>query len=227
MPEAFRVGVQRPNDDSPHWGAGRLDQKQAVERILTQARRHKGAGYRRGLRGEDLGRKRTLAEIGKIEPRVLKRMHVGDLERLICLKDGTRVFTRRIEYQQPVIQTSGNSAVDTLYTLVFRELPDWGQENWGICNRRPISGLDLWSQHAPWPPPDPGSNALDIGGVGKSSGDKIAAALVKEPECGKILWNGRAWNPDSGWRVVPGIGHGDHLHVEGRRTRTGSPAASC
>lgn len=229
MAEAFRVGVERPSDESIHWGSGRLSHKQALERVFTQLRKHKGAGYRRGARGEDLGPKRTLAELQSIEPDVLDRMRVGDVERIRCLKDGTLVFVRRVQFHREpeTVPTAGNSAIDRLYALVFRELPDWGQENWGICNRRPIAGTSIWSQHCPWPAPDDGSNAIDIGGIGKATGDKLAAALVKEPACGKILWNGRAWDRERGWRVVPGIGHDDHLHVEGPRTRTGQPLASC
>lgn len=92
----------------------------------------------------------------------------------------------------------------------------------GICNRRPIAGTSIWSQHAY-------CNALDIGiplvtegvryswsgqfvyfgeGYDVGYGDEIRAFL-RSRRLGTTLWRTRR--------------HWDHIHVEGPVKRTGTP----
>jgi hypothetical protein len=142
------------------------------------------------------------------------------------------VATRVIMDEPPKLQTQGNSDIDKIYTYLTRNFKG---RNGGICNKRNIAGSSSWSQHAPWPPPDPGSNAVDWFSSPDNmdelydQGRKLAAAASKEPSSvpvGLILCGSQSWEPGRGWAPSSAAYH-RHLHIQGRRTRTGYPSGSC
>lgn len=83
----------------------------------------------------------------------------------------------------------------------FGAVPDWGAYE---C--RTIAGTDTPSQHA-W------GNAWDIGIAGVSNQQPVVSFLQTLPITGRILW---AQNRPSD--------HSDHIHVEGIKERSGTPA---
>jgi hypothetical protein len=44
---------------------------------------------------------------------------------------------------------------------------------------------------------------------------------------GRIIYAGKVWDRTRGWHDSPGIGHYDHVHVEGYPERRGTPRSSC
>jgi hypothetical protein len=133
---------------------------------------------------------------------------------------------RCVEDAAPLQETIGNSKIDRIYSEVTAR---WKVESWGICNRRYIDGTTTWSQHCPWPAPDPGSNAWDIHASTFTMGRvaKALAANAEKWEVGRGIYAGRVWDRVRGWHDSPGIGHYDHIHVEGYPERTGTPRSGC
>ena len=142
------------------------------------------------------------------------------------------IGTRIILDEPPTRQSGGNSDIDAIFTWLVRNK---NGRNGGVCNRRNISGSSSWSQHSPWPAPDPGSNAIDWFSSPDNmdelseQGRALAAAASKEPgsvPVGLILCGSQSWSPPTGWHSS-GAEYHRHLHIQGRRTRTGSPQGSC
>lgn len=142
------------------------------------------------------------------------------------------VSTRVINDEQPTIASDGNHDIDKIWTWLLRN--EKGR-NGGICNRRPIAGSSTWSQHSPWPSPDPGSNAVDWFSYPDTmdalydQGARLATAARTDPvevPVGLILVGSKAWTPSAGWHTS-GAEYHRHLHIQGRKTRTGTPRAAC
>jgi hypothetical protein len=138
------------------------------------------------------------------------------------------IGTRVIEDEKPTIQTEGNSDIDKIFTYLVRT---FNGRNGGICNKRNIAGTGTWSQHSPWGPPDPGSNAVDWFSIPDNmdelseQGRELAAAASREPGAvpvGLILCGSQAWEPGRGWHTS-GAEYHRHLHIQGRRERSGTP----
>jgi hypothetical protein len=138
------------------------------------------------------------------------------------------IGTRIILDEPPTRQTDGNSDIDKIFTwLVENE----NGRNGGICNKRNIAGSSQWSQHSPWGPPDPGSNAVDWFAIPDTmdqlyeEGHRLANAASQEPgsvPVGLILCGSTAWAPGVGWHPSSAEYH-RHLHIQGRRERSGTP----
>jgi hypothetical protein len=142
------------------------------------------------------------------------------------------IGTRIIMDEPPQVQTEGNADIDKIFTWLVR---NENGRNGGICNRRNIAGSSSWSQHSPWPPPDPGSNAVDWFASPDTMDElyeqahRLAGAASREPSSvpvGLILVGSQKWEPGSGFSQS-GAEYHRHLHIQGRRTRTGSPQSSC
>lgn len=138
------------------------------------------------------------------------------------------IGTRIIMDEKPTVQTEGNSDIDKIFTWLVR---NENGRNGGICNKRNIAGSSSWSQHSPWPPPDPGSNAVDWFASPDSMDElydqahRLANAANKEPASvpvGLILCGSQSWEPGRGWGPSSAEYH-RHLHIQGRRTRSGTP----
>lgn len=78
--------------------------------------------------------------------------------------------------------------------------------DWGTYNRRKIAGSTSWSQHA-W------GNAWDIG-CSLAEGDALVRWLKAERDSGRLPIGTILW------RVKD---HFDHIHVEGKPKKTGTP----
>jgi hypothetical protein len=142
------------------------------------------------------------------------------------------IATRVIDVTPPTVQTEGNSYVDAIFTFLVRNLKG---RNGGICNRRPISGTSTWTQHCPWPSPNPGSNAIDWFSYPDTMDElyQQANAVAKAATNGElkgmvglILVGQKAWAPSIGWHFSTAEFH-RHLHIEGFKKRTGSPRSAC
>lgn len=222
MDTRFRIGYRgwetwtRPKD------------LRAALRILRRRARRAGASTlalkRRG--SDRWGRPRTLDEGLARLREILPRAPVGEVW-WVRLDYGPQVLTVRVVAPTArVAETAGNSRIDRIYGEVTAR---WQVESWGICNRRYIDGTTTWSQHCPWPAPDPGSNAWDIH-ASRRRMRKIADELARNAEAwgvGRVIYDGRVWDRTRGWHVSPGIGHQDHIHVEGYPERSGTPRGSC
>lgn len=220
----FRV-VQPDGDLSPP-----LELVEAIQRVRERGRRL-GPRYRIGERGQDPGRWRE--RFGDAIERF--RGHLaGAVEGEVWTLEGELrpavVRVRVVEVEPPPIATQGNTRIDAIYTFVVRAFPG-RVDSAGICNRRPIAGSSTWSQHAPWPAPDPGANAWDW--FAPSFDELVDQALVVvgagrrgEIPLGRLIVADRTWTPAHGWQEHGGQFH-RHVHVEGDPTRVGSPAWSC
>ena len=163
--------------------------------------------------------------------KILARADVGTVAQInageVAGKPKAELAIRKVEVTPPPIQTVGNAKIDAIYTAVVREF-DVG--NYGICSRRAIAGTSSWSQHSPWPEPDEGANAWDIGARFTLLED-VAAYLYEQRNAlpiGRIIFNRRVWDPERGWHGYYGADpHTSHIHVEGRPERGGTPRATC
>lgn len=237
-----RVGITKPSTAKPDLVTTWLDREYgedgAVKQIgrRTYYPRHRGKKFivrRRGDTWSDpMLRKDALNRFADI----LSDNEVGDVAVISSLRSGFRWLGRTVDEEPDAVQTEGNEHIDVIYAFAFLQMKHLGGRDWGICNRRNIDGTTIWSQHSPWPEGQGckrGANAMDIGMIGpdaKKNGWLLAKAIVNElggEVCGKVLWDGQAWTSGGVFHPVPGIGHFDHLHVEGPVTRTGPPRASC
>jgi hypothetical protein len=201
----------------------------AMRRLRKQAR-NTGPRWRIKERGEDdwgMWRDKVNDVIVHARDRVTT-MGIGD----VLLVDGENhpytITIRKVDVEPPVIQTEGNSKVDQIYTYVIRK---YHVMNYGICNRRYIDGTTDWTQHAPWPDPDKGSNAWDIGAVTQSMLYTIATDLVGQAKGGqlpiyRVIVGNKIWDSVQGWHTYTGEFH-THVHAEGTPDRTGQPRSSC
>jgi hypothetical protein len=140
------------------------------------------------------------------------------------------IGTRIILDEKPTRQTDGNDDIDKIFTwLATNE----NGRNGGICSKRNIAGSASWSQHSPWGPPDPGSNAVDWFAIPDTmdalydQGHRLASAAQREPgsvPVGLILCGSTSWAPGRGWAPSSAEYH-RHLHIQGRRERSGSPGS--
>jgi hypothetical protein len=237
MADAYRIAVRVPWDADwgPDWGPRwpHIDQAMAALRQRVDRRKHRGKGFRQRGRDEAFGPIREMAEALEIFGEVMTRSDPGDIRFLMAVKDHVIWMMRHVEVPDPVIdRPEANQHVDWIYTHVFRELrsqfPD--AENWGTCNRRFIAGTTIWSEHCPWPaalPQGEGANAIDIHDSATAMHALAYDHLAGQAHVAKILYADHEWLPSGGWRPVPGIGHYDHIHVEGPREHGPSPLASC
>jgi len=226
----IRFRVRKPSGSWAHprrlRGAMRLVRRYIVGDKLRDKRR----GDARW--GRPRSRKPALEHFAVL----LEKSTVGDLCLLVPI-GGKQVWVRVVDVAPPLIQTEGNSKIDRIYSYVRTHYPRAGSA--GICCRRLISGSSSWSQHSPWPRPDPGSNAWDIT-AGFRLMRKITYALVAEGvlwhnsggkeglPVGRAIFNYRIWDPIQGWHAYTGEDpHTGHAHVEGTPERTGQPRARC
>lgn len=166
-----------------------------------------------------------------------RRAFPGEVGQVVELAAGElTLYLRTVETEPPTIQTEGNSKIDLIYTAVVRAFK---VSNYGICSRRNIAGSSSWTQHCPWPAPDPGSNAWDIGAsfsqLSKVKDFLFAEALAYQRTngsdglpIGRWIFNRQIWDPVQGVHPYTGSDpHTGHIHCEGLPERTGQPRASC
>ena len=225
-----RYKVRKPNGDwaRPRKVSGAM---RLVRRYIVGAALH---DKRRGDRswGRYRGRKAAVAHFAAL----VEKGSVGDLC-LLAPKVGKQVWVRVVDVAPPLVNTEGNSKIDRIYTFVRTHYSRSGSA--GICCRRLIAGSSSWTQHCPWPRPDPGSNAWDIT-AGFRLMRKITNALVAQGELwhhsggkdglplGRAIFNHRVWDPLQGWHAYTGEDpHTGHIHAEGVPQRGGQPRASC
>ena len=203
----------------------------AKDNVRDQARKYavdKDRRMRLGIRGKgELGMWRT--ELDKTMEQWENLIHSNKPGEVILLdveEYPYSIGTRIIDVAPPTKQTDGNDDIDKIFTWL---VANKNGRNGGICNRRAISGTSTWSQHSPWPAPDPGSNALDwfsypdsMNELYDQGHDVVRAKLP----IGLVLVGNQAWEPDRGWHLSSAEYH-RHLHIEGRNHRGGSPQGSC
>jgi len=158
--------------------------------------------------------------------RHLRRAKLGDIWQFECRRaGGPRWAVVKVKVRLPTVDTVGNSRIDDIYTFVLARWSD--TDSAGICARRLIRGGSGWSQHSPWGPPDPGSNAWDIVHRFTVMGE-ISAALTQLNVVGRVIFNRRIWDPAQGWHAYTGTDpHTSHIHAEGTPERSGMPLSSC
>lgn len=201
-------------------------------RSLAAKKAPDDARFRLKIRGDEFStwRKSLSSTMDRWTDLLKNRCQVGDVLVLDISDQPYSILTRVVDIAPPLIQTEGNSDIDTIWTYIKRDL-NTDFRNGGICNRRYIDGTTTWTQHSPWPPPDPGSNALDIflrtmEQMYDLSNKLVAAANQGKLQIGRLIIGAKQWTPGSGWHYYGGNFH-RHIHVEGLPTRTGAPRASC
>jgi hypothetical protein len=215
--EAYQIGIDRAVDEGGPKDWTKPLSLAAGERVLLRiASRQRGRGYRIRERGESFGGIRKFRELKQRAPQRMKALKFGEVLVVWCLRNDVRILVRCVHVQPELIPTAGDDDVDFNHTLIFRERKDRypNAVSWGICVRRFIDGTHIWSTHSP-KRHDCLARAEDFHAT-KSEMEEIATDLANNGRCGKILHAGRAWTPEGGWRVVPGIGHFDHVHAESR-----------
>jgi hypothetical protein len=176
-------------------------------------------------------RKDLDATLERMRSAIDTRGRVGDKFALDGIKGAFIARVRIIDISPPIKQTEGNDDIDEIYTWWTTNLKDSEWWNGGICNRRFISGTTTWTQHCPWPDPDPGSNAFDgfrptMSQLYETADDIVSAAKHDDLPLGRIIVGQRQWTPSQEWHFYGGEFH-RHGHQEGLRTRTGQPKGSC
>jgi hypothetical protein len=234
MADSFRIATKVPWEDhirewSPRFGTAEAVSQELLDRANHPEHRGQGFQFRMRCPGDDFGPKRTFKDLRDTATRRLKAADFGDMLLCKALKDNVVWHIRKIKEDDPALDLpEANSHIDYLYTYFFRDhKKDFAAiENWGTCNRRYIDGTTDWSQHSPWLAPDAGCNAIDI----HSSYQVMfnvsrRASSLGAPHVAKILFYGQEWLPEGGWRSVSGIGHYDHVHIEGPRDHGGLAGA--
>jgi len=214
--------------------SGPLELDTAIRRAWRPLRRV-GGEVRVKRRGQDRWRHFKTGAPALDYARSLLRK--GETGTVVQLAAGELVcYLRRVETAPPVKQTDGNSDIDRIYTAVMAAFK---VSSYGICSRRKIAGSSSWTQHSPWPAPDPGSNAWDIGAsfstLSKVKDFLHAQALAYQRSNGKDglpvgrwIFNRQIWDPAQGIHYYGGSDpHTGHIHCEGTPERTGQPRASC
>lgn len=229
----IRYMVSRPGGDR----TGAIGLSSARRKVRAQAKKYgesKGRRLRLKERADDdwgIFRKDVGETMSKWEA-LVRTAKPGDVVLMDIEDFPYTISTRIIDVTPPTVQTDGNADVDKIFTWLVRN--EKGR-NGGICNRRDIAGTGTWSQHSPWPAPDPGSNAIDWFAYPDTmaelyeQGAALAQAAKADPQnvpVGLILVGSKAWSPEVGWHFSSAEYH-RHLHVQGRKTRTGTPRASC
>lgn len=206
--------------------ASRVVRRQANRRAPEDAR------FRLKKRGEDWSswRRSLKTTMERWKAMLANQCRVGDVVVLDIEDHPYSITTRVIEVSPPLIQTEGNNKIDEIWTYIKRDL-GISFRNGGICNKRYIDGTTTWTQHSPWPAPDPGSNALDIFMSTMNQMYDLSNKLVIGHKDGKIsvgrlIIGQKQWTPQQGWHYYGGHFH-YHIHVEGQPTRTGYPSGSC
>ena len=203
----------------------------AKDNVRDQARKYavdKDRRMRLGIRGKlEPGVWRT--ELDKTMDqweKLLRSEQPGDVILLDIEDYPYTIGTRIIDVSPPTKQTEGNSDIDKIFTWLINNKKG---RNGGICNRRSIAGTSTWSQHSPWPGPDPGSNAVDwfsspdtMDELYDQGHDVVRANLP----IGLVLVGNQAWEPGRGWHLSSAEYH-RHLHIQGQPERGGSPQGSC
>jgi hypothetical protein len=144
--------------------------------------------------------------------------------------DAAVVRVRVVELAPPVKATEGNARIDAIYTWVVGRFPGRIRSA-GICVRKYIAGTSSWSQHSPWPPPDPGANAWDwfapsFPELVHQAQELVEAAKRGEVPVGRVIVGDRTWTPSEGWADYGGQYH-YHVHAEGLPKRGPVPLTSC
>ncbi len=202
----------------------------AMRRVRDHGRRL-GPRYRLRERGSDPGPYRE--DFAETVDRL--REHLRDeVEGAAWILDGERtpgtIGVRVVDVAPAIRETQGNARIDRIYTWVLDRFP--GEiRSAGICVRKLIEGTTTWSQHSPWPAPDPGANAWDWFAPTFDRLLEQAAIVAKAADAGEIpvgliLAGDRAWSPDQGWHDSGAAFH-PHVHIEGAPKRTGTPRSSC
>jgi hypothetical protein len=203
----------------------------AVVKARTRARKLNGPEWKVKRAGDDDTLRTFKVRSDAIKYWTTKSKH-EDIGDVWIIRDGlSGVKFKAVEFHPALVNTEGNSDIDKIYSEV---LDIWRGKIWndGICNRRAIEGTSSWSQHSPWPAPNPGSNAWDIGA--KFDQLKIIApwlvakAKHNDLPIGRVIFNHQIWDPSQGWHAYVGSDpHTSHIHVEGTPERQGTPRASC
>lgn len=205
-------------DNNPNWTKPGF-KGIAMARMRARARKA-GGPYKVKERGEDnwsnaQGLPTAMDNVG----RRLTNGNVGDLVLLSCNTDrengpvfGIRiVHVKKLTEKVPPVPSCTPAIAD-----VWRAV--WAQfggkiTSWGICNCRKIAGQSDWSQHA-W------CNAWDIHGTVDTM-NQVAHFLMQnysKLNLAYVLWQGHSLT--SGNAVDD---HYDHVHVDCKPTRTGTP----
>jgi hypothetical protein len=221
----FQNGQLEPWNDDIKWAAKLYAERDAsVSNAMGRLddARHKGKGFIQRIRTEDWSKTLQWQEVdNKMHVRI-QNSELGQYVVTRSLKSGFRVFVRKVEVD-PVIQTVGVKDIDILFDFIFEECKDLKPVSAGICNRRPIDGLSIPSQHAPWEDLNDGqgkgARALDVitQPMTVAMGNELRRRVIENKDtkghCGKILFNNQAWEPGEGIRPA-NIGHTGHLHLE-------------
>jgi len=232
---AYRVARASSMHESRKWSPP-SDLDDAISTFTTRADRlgdHLRFRIRQRNSGDTFGVERNIADtVSRLRLRV-GRAEVGDVFAVqAATQQGTVLGTllvRVVEVSPDPAKTIGNSKVDMATGWILEEFA--GIELWGFCARRPIAGTSTWSQHSPWPQPDPGSNAADWHHDDFREMARLSEYLAEHAVPLAVehdIFNGKMWVRGRGWQSYGGLNaHRDHVHLDHSPGRTGTPRASC